>query len=243
MQILVVKNYKELSQFAARLAAEQLGKKKSSVFGLATGNTMLGFYKELSRLCKQGKLSFKRAKTFNLDEFVDLPHSHQGTLFYYMRRNFFDHVDLRPENIFFLDSEASDPQKESRDYEKVLAAEGPIDLQFLGLGLNGHIGWCEPGTSFKSRTGPIKLTTVSRQQQRNNFPSLSKVPKYGYSMGLATIMEAKRIVLLASGKEKAKIIAKLLKGGEAKEVPASILNRHPDVLVVLDRDAASLINN
>lgn len=247
MEIVVVKNYKELSQFAAQRIIEQVQKKKSSVLGLATGNSVKGMYKELAKANKAGAVSFKKVTTFNLDEFVDLPHYHRGTLFYYMRRNFFDHVDLQPENIYFLDSEASNHKKECRDYEKDLKAKGPIDLQILGIGLNGHIGWDEPGTSFKSRTGIIDLSVSSRKQQLENFESLAKVPKQGYSMGLDTIMDAKKIVLLASGKEKAHIIAKALRGPVTKEVPASIikthLTDHPDVLVILDRDAASELLN
>lgn len=243
MEIVVVKNYKELSQFAAQRIIEQLQKKKSSVLGLATGNSVKGMYKELAKANKAGAVSFKKAVTFNLDEFVYLPHYHRGTLFYFIRRNFFDKVDLQPENIYFLDSEAVDHKKECRDYEKDLKAKGPIDLQILGIGLNGHIGWCEPGTSFKSRTSPIDLTVVSRKQQQENFTSLAKVPKQGYSMGLATIMEARQIILLASGKEKAKIIAQALRGPVNNDVPATILQKHPNVLVILDRDAASELLN
>jgi glucosamine-6-phosphate deaminase len=247
MEILVVKNYKELSAFAARLAIEQVNKKKSSVLGLATGNSMIGVYKELAKAYKAGEVSFKKVTTFNLDEFVDLPHYHMGTLFYFMRRHFFDKVDLNPENIYFLDSEGSDHVRECKDYEKALKAKGPIDLQFLGIGLNGHIGWDEPGTSFKSRTCVIDLSATSRKQQQGNFSSLAKVPKQGYSMGLGTIMEAKKLVLLASGKEKAGIIAKALRGPVTKDVPASIikthLTDHPDIMVILDRDAASELLN
>jgi glucosamine-6-phosphate deaminase len=243
MEIVVVKNYKELSQFAARRIIEQVQKKKSSVLGLATGNSVKGMYKELVRANKAGAVSFRKVTTFNLDEFVDLPHYHRGTLFYFMRRNFFDHVDLQPENTYFLDSEASNHKKECRDYERDLKAKGPIDMQVLGIGLNGHIGWCEPGISFKSRTSPIDLTAVSRKQQQENFLSLAKVPKQGYSMGLATIMEAKKIILLASGKEKARIVAQALRGAISNNVPATILQKHPDVLVILDREAASELLN
>lgn len=243
MEIIVVKNYKELSHFASVLVIEQLKKKKSSVLCLATGNSMLGLYKELSAANKKSLVSFKKALTFNLDEFVDLPHFHRGTLFYYMRRNFFDHVDLKPENIYFLDSEAADPKKECREYEKALKEKGPIDLQLLGIGLNGHIGWCEPGTGFKSRTCVNDLTVTSRKQQQINFESLAKVPKQGYSMGIGSILEAKHILLMASGKEKAKIVAAALRGPVTKDVPASSLQKHPNVTVVLDKDAASELLN
>lgn len=247
MEIVVVKNYQELSRFAARLVIDQVKKKKNSVLGLATGNSVIGLYKELAKSCKAGEVSFKKVTSFNLDEFVNLPHYHMGTLFYFMQRKFFDKVDLRPENIYFLDSEAADPKKECREYEKDLKRVGPIDLQILGIGLNGHIGWDEPGTSFSSRTGVVNLSVTSRKQQVENFESLSRVPKQGYSMGLDTIMDAKRIVLLASGKEKAKIIAKALRGPVTEEVPASIikthLTSHPDVIVILDKAAASELLN
>lgn len=247
MEIVIVKNYKELSHFAAQRVIEQVRKKKSSVLGLATGNSVKGMYKELARAVKAGEVSFKKTVTFNLDEFVNLPHYHRGTLFYFMRRNFFEKVDLKPENIYFLDSEAADPKKECRDYEKELKIHGPIDLQILGIGLNGHIGWDEPGTSFKSRTGVIDLSVGSRKQQVENFDTLSKVPRQGYSMGLETIMDAKKIILLASGKEKAHIIAQALRGPVTKNVPASIikthLTDHPDILVILDKEAASELLN
>lgn len=247
MEIVIVKNYQELSQFAAQLVIDQIKKKKSSVLGLATGNSMKGLYKDLVKAKKAGLVSFKKTATFNLDEFVGLPREHKGSLFSFMSKHFFDHVDLQAENIYFLDSEAADPKKECRTYEKELKTRGPIDLQFLGIGLNGHIGWDEPGTSFKSRTGVIDLSVSSRQQQQENFPSLAKVPKQGYSMGLDTIMDAQKIVLLASGKEKAHIIAKALRGPITTKVPASIikthLSDHPDILVVLDRAAASELLN
>lgn len=243
MEILVVKNYQELSKFTSQLVMEQLQKKKTSVLGLATGNSMLGLYKELAKAVTAGSISFKKATTFNLDEFVNLEHTHRGTLFYFMKRNFFDLVDLPETNIHFLDSEAVDPKKECREFEKQLKTFGPIDLQLLGIGLNGHIGWCEPGTNPKSRTGIIDLTITSRRQQQANFGTIAKVPKKGYSMGIGTILEAKQIILIASGKEKAKIVAKALRGPINKEVPASILQKHPNVLVILDREAANELNN
>jgi glucosamine-6-phosphate deaminase len=243
MEILVVKNYQEMSRFAARMVIDQIRKKKNSVLGLATGNSVIGMYKELAKACKEAEVSFKKATTFNLDEFVDLPHYHKGTLFYYMQRNFFDHVDLPGENIYFLDSEAVDHKKECREYEKAIKTKGPIDLQILGIGLNGHIGWDEPGTSFKSRTSPIDLTVISRKQQLVNFDSLARVPKQGYSMGIGTIMEAKQVILMASGAEKAEIIAKALREPVTNKVPASILQKHPNVIVLLDRQAAKFLEN
>lgn len=238
MQIIVVKNYKELSMFAASLVADQLKKKKSSIFGLATGNTMIGMYKELVKQHRAGELSFKRAITFNLDEFVGLPEIHKGSLYSFMRKNFFDKVDVNIDNINFLDCEAADPKKECKGYEKLLKRLGPIDMQFLGIGTNGHLAWCEPGTSLKSRTSTIDLTPASRNAQLVNFKSLKEMPRQGYSMGLGTIMEAKQLILMASGKEKAQIVAQAIRGPVTKDLPASIIQKHSNVIVILDREAA-----
>ncbi|MEI8361109.1 MAG: glucosamine-6-phosphate deaminase [bacterium] len=238
MEIIIVKNYQELSQVAAAIFAAQLQKKKSSVMGLATGNTMVGMYRQLVRAYKQKEISFKKMVTFNLDEFVNLSENHPGTLYAFMRKYFFDKVDVNFDHINFLDCEAIDPKKECRQYEKQLKKIGPIDMQFLGIGTNGHLAWCEPGTSLKSRTSLIDLTLSSREAQLVNFKNISDVPKQGYSMGLATILEAKQIVLMASGADKAEIIAKALCSSVTKDLPASIVQRHNKVTVILDAAAA-----
>ncbi|NTU98435.1 glucosamine-6-phosphate deaminase [Candidatus Falkowbacteria bacterium] len=241
MDIVVVKNYHAMSLAGAQLAADQIKKKKSSLLGLATGNTMIGLYRELVHLNHAKLISFSKTKTVNLDEFVGLDKAHRGSLFYFMRKHFFDKVDLDSKNVFFLDTEATDPKKECNEYEAMIKKMGPVDLQFLGIGENGHIAWCEPGISFKSKTSVIKLTLKSRRAQQGNFASLREVPQLGYTMGLSTIMQAKKIVLMVSGKKKAKILAKALSGKITEDVPASILQRHLNLTVILDEEAASAL--
>jgi glucosamine-6-phosphate deaminase len=239
LKVAIVNDYQELSRLAAAEAVKQLKKNKASVFGLATGATVLGLYQELARLNANQSISFKKAKTFNLDELVGVSQADRGSLFHYMRKNFFSKVDLPHDGINFLHGLAKDWKRECLSYERKIRQAGGIDLQILGIGLDGHIGFDEPGTSFRSRTGKIKLKLITRRVQAKNFSSTRVVPKHGLSMGIATIMRAKKIVLLASGKEKAEVVAQALRGKITPKLPASVLQRHPDCLVILDKAAAS----
>lgn len=238
MEIIIVKNYKELSAVAAGLVIKQLKKKKRSVLGLATGTSSAGLYHELAKAYHKKEISFKEVKTFNLNEFVGLDDTDPGSLFRYMRNNFFDHVDLQPRNINMLDGRAKNLKHECSEFEKAIKLSKGIDLQILGLGPNGHIAFNEPGTGFKSRTHALILTASTRRNQLSSFGTLRGVPKQALTMGLATIMEAKKIILVVSGQGKAKILAKALRGKVRKKVPASILQRHPKVTVILDEAAA-----
>jgi len=242
MEIIIAKNYHEMSMIAADLAIQQLSRKKTSVLGLATGATPIGFYREVVKANHQGLISLKKVRTFNLDEFVGLDEADRGSLFYYMRRQLFDRVDLLPKNINMLDGTAKNIKAECHRFDSLIKQAGGIDWQLLGIGVNGHIGWNEPGTSFKSRTHALNLTIKSRRAQVNNFKSIKEVPKRGLTMGIGTIMEAKQIVLLADGKEKAKIIREALRGRVRQRVPATILQRHPNLVVIVDEAAASLLN-
>lgn len=241
MKVVIVNDYQELSRLAAGEIMKQLKKNKASVFGLATGATPLGMYRELVRAGVAGKISFKKAKTFNLDELVGVSQADRGSLFHYMRVNFFSKVDLPHEGINFLHGLASDWRKECLSYERKIRQAGGIDLQILGIGLDGHIGFDEPGTSFRSRTGKVKLKLITRRVQAKNFSRIQAVPNFGLSMGIATIMRAKKIILLASGKEKAEVIEAALRGKITPKLPASVLQRHPDCLVILDKAAAALL--
>lgn len=239
MKIAIVNDYQDLSRLAAAEVVKQLKKNKASVLGLATGATPFGMYRELARANAEGKISFKKAKTFNLDELVGVSPADRGSLFNYMRKNFFSKIDLPHEGINFLHGLASDLKKECLEYERKIRRAGGINLQILGVGLDGHIGFDEPGTSFRSRTGKIKLKLITRQVQAKNFSGTRAVPKYALSMGISTIMRAKKIILLASGKEKAEVVAQALRGKITPKLPASVLQRHPDCLVILDKAAAS----
>lgn len=236
----MAKNYREMSIIAADLAIKQLKRKKTSVLGLATGNTPIGFYHEILKVYHRGDISFKSVKTFNLDEFAGLDDTDRGSLFYYMRKHLFDKAaDLQPKNINMLDGRAKNLRAECHRFEQAIKSAGGIDWQLLGIGANGHIGWNEPGTSFKSRTHLLNLTIKSRRAQAENFKSIKDVPKQGLTMGIGTIMEAKQLVLLADGKEKASIVREALRGRVRQRVPATVLQRHPNLVVVLDEAAAS----
>lgn len=239
LKAVIVNDYQELSRLAAAEVLKQLKKNKASVFGLATGATPLGLYRELVRANEDGVISFKKAKTFNLDELVGVSPADRGSLFHYMRVNFFSKVDLPHESINFLHGLAHDWKKECLSYERKIKQAGGIDLQILGIGLDGHIGFDEPGTSFRSRTARVKLKLITRQVQAKNFSGTRAVPKFGLSMGISTIMQAKKIILLASGKEKVEVIESALRGKITPKLPASVLQRHPNCLVILDKAAAS----
>lgn len=240
MELYIAKNYQKMSELAADLVLKQVAKKKNSVLGLATGNTMLGLYKLMVKAQRAGKVSFKKVRTFNLDEFVGSNETDgQQSLFGYMRQNFFDKADLLPKNINFLDGRAKNLKRECAEYEQKIKTAGGIDLQLLGIGLDGHIGYAEPGMKANSRTTWVDLQRKSRKQQIGVFGKLSAVPKQGLTMGIATIMDAKKIVLLADGKEKAKVVARALEGQVGSEIPASFLQNHPNLTVILDKEAAS----
>lgn len=239
MKIIITKNYQEMSRQASRLVIEQLKKKKNSVLGLATGNTPLGMYKELVKAYRKGLVSFNSATSFNLDEFFGLGEKERGSLRGYMDKNFFSKINLQPAKINFLNGLSPDWRAECGGFEKKIKGAGGIDLQILGIGLDGHIGFAEPGTKFNSKTSRIKLKIISRKDQAENFAGIKKVPFYGLSMGIATIMSAKKIVLLADGEEKSQIVAKALEGRVDNKVPASVLQKHPNLIVILDKKAAA----
>lgn len=224
-------SYSEMSQQAAQYFIKQLGRKPSSVIGLATGSTPIGLYKELIALEKDEKLSFEEATTFNLDEYIGLPSSHPESYCSYMHRHLFDHISLLPENHHLPDGMASDLELEARKYEEDIEAAGGIDLQILGLGSNGHIGFNEPGTSFSSQTHIVGLSTATREANARFFPSIYEVPTHAITMGIDTIMKAKKIVLLIYGQDKKEAYSRFLYGGVDESFPASILRLHPNVSV------------
>ncbi|MCD6444643.1 glucosamine-6-phosphate deaminase [Candidatus Bathyarchaeota archaeon] len=241
MKVLIVKNYEELSLETALRIAEAVRSKPDIVLGLATGGTPLGCYRELIRMHREEGLSFSRVTTFNLDEYVGLPPSHPQSYHYYMFHNFFDHVDVRRENVHIPDGMAEDLDEECRRYEEAIKRAGGIDLQLLGIGRNGHIGFNEPGSPFDSRTRVVKLSEQTRKDNARFFNSIDEVPTHAITMGIGTIMEARRIILIASGEAKAEAIAKAVKGPKTVDVPASVLQDHPDCLFIVDKEAASLL--
>ena len=241
VKVLIVKNYEELSLETALRIAEAVRSKPDIVLGLATGGTPLGCYRELIRMHREEGLSFSKVTTFNLDEYVGLPPSHPQSYHYYMFHNFFDHVDVRRENVHIPDGMAEDLDEECRRYEEAIKEAGGIDLQLLGIGRNGHIGFNEPGSPFDSRTRVVKLSEQTRKDNARFFNSIDEVPTHAITMGIGTIMEARRIILIASGEAKAEAIAKAVKGPKTVDVPASALQDHPDCLFIIDKEAASLL--
>ena len=237
MKIIITKNYQTMSIRAANLAINQIKKKKGSVLVLPTGRTPLGMYKKFREARKNRRVNFKKVICFNLDEYVGLGCNNKNSYCYYMQKYFFKHVNIKLKNINILDGMAQNLKKECKEYEKLINKK-KIDLAVLGIGHNGHIAFNGPGSTYKSKTRAVDLTLGTRRANIKGFKSLRQVPKQGLTMGIYTIMQAKKIILLASGKNKAEIIAKAIKGKVNKNIPASYLQLHPKVVVVLDKEAA-----
>ena len=235
---IIIGSEQEIAQKAAQRYVELLAKKPDAVLGYATGSTPLGLYAELVRLNKAGEIDYKNVTTFNLDEYAGLDGTHDQSYRYFMNTNLFNHVniDLAKTHVpSGLDIAAA------ADYDKQIEAAGGIDLQLLGIGNNGHIGFNEPNTPFGSRTHLVDLTESTREANKRFFASIDDVPTQAVTMGVRTVMNARGIILMAIGKGKAEIIAKTVNGPVTEEVPASVLQLHPDVEVYLDYDAASLL--
>ncbi|RKD32257.1 glucosamine-6-phosphate deaminase [Thermohalobacter berrensis] len=239
MKIQIVKDYEEMSRKAANIVASQIILKSNSVIGLATGDTPKGMYKELVRLYKNEDIDFSEVKTFNLDEYYGLAKDNPQSYHYYMMENLFKHVNIKKRNINIPDGMAESIEKECERYEKKIEKAGGIDLQVLGIGRNGHIGFNEPDLKFEAKTHLVKLDEDTIKANSRFFNSIEEVPTMAISMGIKTIMHARKVVLLASGREKAEAIYKAVKGKITPEVPASVLQLHPDATFIIDQEAAS----
>jgi glucosamine-6-phosphate deaminase len=225
MKIIKVKNYNELSEKASEIIIKEILKKPNLTIGFATGKTPLGLYKNLVREHKKGKVDFSRIRAFNLDEYYPIKKKNKKSYYYYMFFNLFNKINIKKENINLLDGETKNFKKECKDYENKIR-KNPIDMQILGIGVNGHIGFNEPGSEFKSKTRLVKLTHIKGK---------------GLTMGISTILKSKKIILLASGKKKAKAIRGLIKGKMNKNLPASFLRKHKNIFVIIDGKAGSLL--
>jgi len=239
MKLIKVENYEEMSKVAAKYILDLVKAKPDATLGLATGSSPIGLYKILIESYNKKEVSFKDVKTFNLDEYCGLPKEHKETYYNFMHRNLFNHIDIKEENTH-IPSSGKDLQKACDEYNALLS-KNIIDLQLLGIGANGHIGFNEPGTSFKSVTQIITLTDKTRQDNKRFFNSLDEVPTHAITMGIKNIMAAKMIVLVANGKNKADAINKLVNGPVTEAFPASILKEHPNAVVIVDKEAASLL--
>ncbi|HLA38340.1 MAG TPA: glucosamine-6-phosphate deaminase [Candidatus Glassbacteria bacterium] len=239
MEVVIKENYEEVSQLAAQMVAELVRCKPRAVLGLATGGTPLGCYRELIRMHKEGNLDFSQIVSFNLDEYVGLAEDNDQSYHYFMWENLFKLVNIVPANVHIPDGNATDLKCACDEYEIEIDDHGGIDMQILGIGTNGHIAFNEPGSSLGSRT---RIKTLARQTRQDNarfFADIDQVPKYCVTMGIGTILEARKIVLLATGENKAEAVAWTLEGPIGVSVPASALQLHPDVTVIVDRPAAA----
>jgi len=239
MLVIIKKDYEKLSKEAAKLVADRLKKKPNLVLGLATGSTPLGLYKELSRMHKYEGLDFSKVTTFNLDEYVGIPPSHNQSYHYFMQQNFFKNVNLDPRYIHVPQGMSKDVDQFCTWYEDRIKSFGGIDLQVLGIGSNGHIAFNEPGSSLGSRTRIKTLTPATRKDNKRFFKKSEEVPKYAITMGVGTIMDAKELLLVASSKGKANAIHQAVEGPLTAMCPASIIQMHKEAFVIVDKDAAS----
>lgn len=239
MKIYKVKNYDEMSQRAANIIAAQVVTKPDCVLGLATGSTPIGTYKKLIEKYNVGDLDFSEVKTANLDEYKGLKKDNEQSYYYFMYENLFKNVNINMEQTNIPDGTVEDSEKECSRYEAVLRELGGVDLQLLGLGHDGHIGFNEPNHVFDKDTHCVDLTEMTIEANKRFFASADEVPRKAYTMGIGTIMRARKILLVVSGKDKASILKEALFGPVTPQVPASILQFHPDVVVVADEDALS----
>jgi len=238
MKIIITKDYQELTERASQIVISLMEKNPQAILGLATGSTPLGLYARLVEKYKKQVISFSQIKTFNLDEYCNIPKLHPQSYYYYMHWHLFNHIDIKPENINIPKSGGDDYDVLCQDYNEKLK-ENIIDLQILGIGNNGHIGFNEPGTPFDKETHIVELADATRQANKRFFNSIEEVPQYAITMGINNIMQAKKILLLASGLAKADIMKEVIFGGVTEEVPASILKTHSDVTIIIDNEAAS----
>ncbi|TYS67800.1 glucosamine-6-phosphate deaminase [Sutcliffiella horikoshii] len=234
MDIITAITYDDLSQVAAEIIIKKVKKNPNLVIGMATGSTPTKLYEYLIKDYKENGTSYEGITTFNLDEYVGLDKNDANSYYEYMNKNLFKHININRENTHIPNGKAEDLEKECRDYERKLHSKGPVDIQILGLGENGHIGFNEPGTRFDSKTHVVKLTESTRKANARFFETMDNVPHHAITMGIDSIMNAKEILLLVSGKNKAKAYDQLINGSVSDSFPASILRKHPCVKIIAD---------
>ncbi len=240
MQIEIFDSELKLAERAADLFEDTIRKNPAAVLGLATGASPVNTYNELIERYRAGKISFADITTFNLDEYCDLPRDDKNSYYSFMQQNLFGKVDIRPENVHIENGNADDFDAEAAAYDRAIEAAGGIDLQLLGIGTNGHIGFNEPADAFTDGTFRIKLTESTIKANSRYFTD-SEMPRYALTMGIASIMHAKKILLIATGKAKAEAIYNTVKGPITPRCPASVLRLHQNAILLLDTEAASLL--
>lgn len=239
IKLYIVDTPAEVGVIAADIFEHLILDKANCVLGLATGSTPLPLYRELIAREQAGRISFAQVRTANLDEYVGLSSDHPQSYRRFMQENLFDHLSIKPENTIVPLGMAADPAAMCHAYEEQIAAWGGIDLQLLGIGHDGHVGFNEPEDHFANETHQVQLTPMTRSANQRFFESIDQVPTAAFTMGIGTIMRARKIVMIITGEDKADIAYAALRGPVMPQVPASILQFHPDVTVILDRAAAS----
>lgn len=241
IRVIVTEHYQELSQKAAQLLSVQLQKKPDSVIGFATGSTPIGMYKELINSYNRKEISFEQMSTFNLDEYVGLTRVHPQSYYHFMQEQLFSHINVRPEKIQFPPGIFTDAKHACQSYEDALKAAGGVDLQILGIGVNGHIGFNEPDQHFTLYTHIVELAKKTIESNARFFGGEDEVPRSAITMGIKSIMDARSILLLASDRKKAAAVQRIFSGKVDPQIPATVLQLHPDVTLVVDREAASFL--
>lgn len=242
MKLLKTRDYEDMSRKAANLISAQVILKPDCVLGLATGSTPIGTYKELVERYNNGDLDFSKVKSVNLDEYKGLPRDNDQSYYYFMYNNLFKHVNISLDNVNLPNGMEPDSAVECARYDKVIESMGGIDLQLLGLGHNGHIGFNEPADHFPTTTHCVDLTEMTIEANKRFFADIKDVPRQAYTMGVKTIMSAKKVLMLVSGEGKAEILHKIVCGPITPEVPASVLQLHPDVTIIADEAAMKLFD-
>ncbi len=234
MKIIKTKDYKEMSKKASEIIIQEIKKKPTLTIGFASGKTPLGLYKNLTDSYKKSKTDFSKIKAFNLDEYYPIKRNNKKSFHYYLNKNLFNYINIKKTNINLLNSETKSPDKECKNYENKIK-KNPIDIQILGVGINGHIAFNEPGSKLNSKTRLINLSkeTIKINKLKNSTKALT--------MGIKTIMSAKKIILLASGKNKREAVKHLLKGKENKNWPVTYLKKHKDLIVIIDKGAGCFL--
>ena len=236
MELIVCKNYDECSKVAAGIFSEAISKNPNIILGLATGSSPIGTYKNLIKDYEEGKISFKNVKTYNLDEYVGISRDNEQSYYYFMNDNLFNHVDIDKNNIHVPYAKEGLYNESAKEYTEELKKVS-VDIQLLGIGANGHIGFNEPGTSFDQETFIVTLTEKTREDNKRFFNSIDEVPTHAITMGIADILRAKKIVLIACGANKKEAVNRLLSKEITTDFPASALHNHNDVVVIVDEEA------
>lgn len=242
MRIYKTKDYEDMSRKAANIISAQVIMKPDCVLGLATGSTPIGLYKQLVEWFEKGDLDFSKVQTVNLDEYKGLNRENDQSYYYFMHDNLFDHINIPEENTHLPNGMEMDSEKECARYTKLIQSMGGVDLQLLGIGHNGHIGFNEPSESFDKEVHCVNLTQSTIEANKRFFASADDVPKQAYTMGIKTIMQAKKILIVANGEGKADIVRDAFFGPITPQVPASVLQLHNDVTLVADEAALSKVS-